>query len=431
MSNIKKIKFILFTAFRFLKAKKRSRKIASSMLSIAGLGAGIMTLTVVIGIMNGLQLSFIEPILNVNSYHIQISGDEIPPETVEKIKKVPGLIAFVPFVEYQAILEGERPCIIRGIPADVMELDPVFRDSFKDLPYQMPIEEHLREPGSIVLGNLLSSVLYLSKGERVQAITLSSNPSINLRVKGIFKTGFYNIDFNFGFVSLETAQLMNSSFSRDDLTYGIKLSDHFGDQQAARALQNILGDSYEVLSWRVFNSNFFGALLTEKVMMMVVIGLIFILVAFNIYHSLKRSVYERSEEIALFKALGAPSSVIKNIFLMEGFLIGLLGVLVGFIPGLLITYNINEVFRFIEVLVNNNLFPVVEKLMAPFTGPVRLPPISIFSSNVFYIEEVPVRVLLQEAVFINIFAIFSCIAAAWFASKKIISFKPAQILRCE
>jgi len=51
----------------------------SSFLSVAGIAVGVMTLTVVLAVMNGFQLGFIENIVEISSYHLQSAGAWMPP----------------------------------------------------------------------------------------------------------------------------------------------------------------------------------------------------------------------------------------------------------------------------------------------------------------------------------------------------------------
>ena len=101
-------------------------------------------------------------------------------------------------------------------------------------------------------------------------------------------------------------------------------------------------------SWRTYNKSFFDALFMEKLMMMVLVGLIFIVVGFNVYHSLRRSVHERMEEIAVLKAVGVPPGRIQAIFVLEGLIIGVSGALGGLVAGLLVAMNVNGVFALVE-----------------------------------------------------------------------------------
>jgi lipoprotein-releasing system permease protein len=426
------IPFILFVGFRYFKEKRKSKRTASSVLSITGITVGVMTLTAVIGVMNGFQLSFIEPILNIGSYHIQISrGPEMSEEVISDIRNLPQVTALVPFTETQALIEGKTICIIRGIPAHIRELDPSIEKSFDTEYYDMPDVENLGDMDSIIIGNQLAIHLGIREGDSISVTTFGGNWSSRKKVTGIFQTWYYEIDKTWAFVSLETAAHFYSDKEELPLTYGVKLKNRFIDRGAVESIKQILGEGYTVQSWREFNRNFFGALLMEKILMMVLVGLIFIVVGFNIFHSLKRSVFERKEEIALLKALGASPGSIKNIFILEGLLIGILGCFFGILAGLLIANNINEVFRLTEKFINNFLFLNIENILRQLNLDIQFQRVSIFSPDIFYIKNVPIRILLPETCMITFFAILCSYMASFFASRKVVIIKPAEILRYE
>jgi len=426
------LQFILFVGFRYFKEKRKSKKIASSVLSVTGIAVGVMTLTSVIGVMNGFQLSFIEPIINIGSYHIQISeGPVIDKETLDNIRSLPGVLSIVPFIETQALIEGKTACIIRGIPASVNELDPSFKKSFDVEYYNMPDKDTLEKTDSIILGNQLAMHLGIRTGDLISLTTFGGAWSSKKKVTGVFQTWYYDIDKTWGFVPLEAAADFYEKKSQIPLTYGVKIKNRFFDSGPLRKIKKILGNGYSVKSWREFNRNFFGALLMEKILMMVLVGLIFIVVGFNIFHSLKRSVYERKEEIALLKALGATPGSIKNIFILEGLLVGILGCFLGVLLGLVIANNINEIFLLTENIINNFVFSTIENIFAKVNLNISFSRVSIFSSDIFYIKNVPIRILFPETFMICFFAMLCSYLAAFFASRKVIIIKPAEILRYE
>jgi lipoprotein-releasing system permease protein len=437
-----KLRFVLFVAARYFKPRRKDRKTAFSLFSVIGITVGVMTLIVVMGVMNGFQLSFIRPTLEVMSYHLQITprgGAALSGPVLEELERDPSILAVVPFHDLQAIVGLDRACVVRGIPLDAVERDRGFREAFFP-EYDRPGAAVLSSKHSVVLGVELASQIGAYKGDTVSLATISgreinsfSPAGRDLEVTGIFKTGFYNIDLNWAFVSLETAEILEGGA---ELVYGVKLKNRFRDSQAAALIEGSVrehsGDLpegfIEVESWRDFNRVFFGALATEKSTMGLLIGLIFLVVGFNIYYSLRRWVNEKLEEIATLKALGSSVPVLQSIFLFEGFMVGLIGSLLGTAAGLLLTAHINEAFRFIETAANGWLIPLVEGFLP---DSVSLPPVSIFSPAVFYIDSVPVHVYLREVFLIAFFALASASLAAYLASRSAALARPAVILRYE
>ncbi|MFW6293229.1 MAG: FtsX-like permease family protein [Spirochaetota bacterium] len=167
-------------------------------------------------------------------------------------------------------------------------------------------------------------------------------------------------------------------------------------------------------------------------MMMLLIGLIFVVVAVNIYQSLRRSVAERTEEIGVLKAIGAPPLPLQFVFVLEGLWIGLAGGLLGLVLGLLVSMNINELFGLTEILVNALAYAgqwIVGLVTGAGAGGAG--GFSIFSPAYFYLDEVPAVVVPVEVVAIVMFAILSSTIAAWVASRRVSSIAPAAVLRYE
>jgi len=416
-----------------VKARKRGASV--SVLSVLGIAVGVLALTVIISVMNGFQLGFIESILEISSYYVRL---ESPPpieqsgELIEKIRNIPGAGAVVPFREIQALLRGDwgqNAALIRGLKPQVYRDDPgmaerlVFEDGSFDLEGR----------DSILLGAELAARLRVDVDDTIELVSISSGNLLTADegasesffvVKGIFRSGFYEYDLGWGFINFDRAGELES----DGYTLGIKLNDRFQDKKFAAALNELVLPDYlsgvesqpVVKTWRDFNRAFFGALRTEKLFMFVLVGLIFIVVGLNIYQAQRRIVLERREEIGLLRAVGAGDFSVRLVFVMDGLIIGMLGAGSGAILGLLISFNIAAVFSALESIVNAILF-----LLYRGGG------FAVFSPAVFYIKELKARVIPQEVLLIFLFGLLSALIAAWFASGKISRIRPAEVLRYE
>jgi lipoprotein-releasing system permease protein len=448
-----KLKFVFFTSLRYFKARRKSKGFASSLLSILGVTVGVMTLTTVLAVMNGFQLNYINNILEISSYHIQLSprnGSPLPQKDVDEIKKLPDVQSVVPFAEDQVLIEGYtrqlQGGLLRGVPVDILQEDRGFKNRLFGQTTLTDAEVAARfdisEPFSVVIGTVLANQLRVQEEDYI-TLTSVSNLSLadsqtteqRFKVSGIFKSGYNEIDKNLLFVSLQTAARFFPYALKEghlSLSYGIKLKDRFADMAVKQRIEEIIGSAaYSVQTWRDFNKGFFGALLMEKIMMMVLVGLIFIVVGFNILNSLRRMVYERREEIGILKAIGSSPGEIQYIFVFEGLLIGLIGGVSGLILGLLVAGHINEIFD-ISVTVINACISGLEYICAPILGPLSLGRVtSPFSPSVFYLKEVPSRVLFPESMLIFLFALASSVGAAFLASRNVARIKPIKVLRYE
>ena len=416
------LRFTAFAAFRHFRSGRRGSGAAATLFSVAGVTVGVATLTAVLGVMNGFQLGFIESILEVSSYHLQLEspgGGRLEAQTLERLRRLAGVRAVVPFSETQLIAEGlydPRGCLLRGLPADVTALDGAFGERLRIVDGDWD----LSGPAQVVLGVELARYLGVGVGDAVTLLALGGELAPERRtylVSGLFRSGYYEFDLGWGFARLS---------NREPVRYGIKIRNRFRDREAVAEVRRLLeGGEYRLESWREFNRAFFGALRMEKLVMMVLIGLIFVVVGFNIYHGLRRAVRERFEEIGVLKALGASDWAVRSVFLTEGLFIGLAGSALGLALGLLASANINAVFSAAEWLVN-----AAGALAARLAAPMG-ERFSLFSPAYFYLSEIPSRVLLSEACLVVLFALGSCGLAARFAAEAVRNVSPMEVLHFE
>jgi len=425
--------WIAYVALRLV-AKKRGA--APPVLSILGIAVGVLALIVIISVMNGFQLGFIESILEISSYYVRIESPPVNNKDsalvlIEKIKALPNVTAAIPFREVQALVRGDwgqYGALVRGIY-------PQAYDEDRGMAEKLVFEEgsfDLYDSDSILLGAELAARLRVGLGDEVSLISVSgstalasadeeANESLFI-VKGIFRSGFYEYDLGWGFINFDRA----GELEGDPYILGIKLNDRWQDKKAAAAITELAaaasnGDKPpKVKTWRDFNRAFFGALRTEKLFMFVLVGLIFIVVGLNIYQAQRRIVLERREEIGLMRAVGAGDRAVRLVFVWDGLIIGLVGACSGTALGLLISFNIAAVFSLLEHAVNGVLYLLQ-----------RGGDFAVFSPTVFYIKELKARVIPHEVLLIFFFGLLSALAAAWFASGRISRIRPAEVLRYE
>lgn len=419
--------WIFFVLGRFNAADTKGRSAVAGVLSVLGIAFGVTVLIVILAVMNGFQRSFIDTILQVTSAHVQLRGDRA---LLEKAKALAGFKSFYIFSEEQTVMQGsygkQEPSVLRAVPTTILHDDEGFSDAIT----MMEGVFDLSKPYSIVLGHELARVLSVSVGDTVSLLALSGSADTEIfpenaecTVTGLLKTGYYAIDSGFSFISDVTGELLYGA--RQELTAAVKLKDPESDERYSVLISGALPD-LKVESWRTYNRAFFGALRIEKSAMFMLVFLIFVVVTVNIYNGMRRSVYERREEISLLASLGAQKDQVRALFIANGFSIGFLGSSIGLLLGLLLSADINRVFLLAESVVNfaiegiNILFE-----HSPLTG------FTIFSPAYFYIDSVPVRIFFGEVFVVFLFGVFSASFAAFIASRKILTLKPAEVLRYE
>ena len=439
-----RFKWVLFIALRYIFHKQK--KSVTAALSILGIATGVFALIVIISVMNGFQLGFIESILGISSYHLRIAS--LPPEKIaeaqQELLNAPGIVAAVPFIDFQGLIRGSRggqqAALIRGIPAQAIFIDSSFAENIE---FESGFFDLAGENKALV-GSDLARRLNLRYGEEFTLFSIPSlftvsdideNPDENAEtsvftVAGIFRTDYFEFDTSWIFINIENA----GAFSEDDAILGIKIRNRFHDRQALELSRNILAgrEGFEAAvfsSWRDYNRTFFGALRTEKLFMFILVGLIFIVVGLNIYQAQRRAVLEHREEIGLMRAVGGGEWAVRLVFVCDGAIIGLSGGAAGLCLGLLIASNIPRFFTVIEIIVNFFIDKI--NIVMGLFGSTDVSGFAIFSPAVFYIKEIPSRVIPGEAAMIFLFGFLSALCAAWFASRKAARIRPAEVLRYE
>jgi len=437
--------WIFFVSARHFRTKRREKGHTAGILSVLGIAAGVMTLIAVLAVMNGFQFGTIEDILEIGSYHLQVDFESesdgasetaaIESDDVSAlVSDLPGVRVAVPYAETYGLAYGYFPdplaIVVRAVPRDILDRDRTLAANLEIVSGRWSLE-----PGSIVFGQELARRLGVRVGDTVEIVGFSGSfapgapTTTSFELTGVFKSGFLEYDAGWAFLGLGggSGALDVDSASR----VGVKLDDRFRDRLVARRITDALPGA-RVESWREYNRAIFGALRLEKTMMMLLIGLIFVVVAVNIYQSLRRSVVERTEEIGVLKAIGAPPLPLQLVFVLEGLWIGLAGGVVGLGLGLLVSLNINELFGAAEIIVNAVAYAgqwVVGLVSG--TGAAPTGAFSIFSPAYFYLDEVPAVIVPAEVVAIVIFAVLSATVAALVASRRVSSIAPAAVLRYE
>jgi lipoprotein-releasing system permease protein len=413
---------------------------ASFFFSVSGIAVGVLALTVIIAVMNGFQMGFIESILEISSYHIRAELDD--PDAAERVA---GLLAAehvvksaVPFEELQGIIRAPNSGMQQVAVVRALSPDALLRD--QGMAQKLVIERgafDLHDPDSILLGAEAAARLGVRLGDKVTLLSLAGIlPQVSIAdeedagqtldidtsftVRGTFRSGFYEYDLSWAFIGMERAKTLEPNLN---VTLGIKINDRFSDRYAMGLVEKTLADNgigAKVTSWRDYNKAFFGALRTEKLFMFILVGLIFIVVGIQIYQSQRRLVLERSDEIGLLRAVGAGALEVRCLFALGGFIIGGIGALSGTILAVLVAHNISALFTALENGVN-----FIIRLL---NGGGRF---AVFSPAVFYIKDIPSRLIPSEVLTIFLFGFGSAVVAGWFASKRAVYINPAEVLRYE
>jgi lipoprotein-releasing system permease protein len=358
------MRFELFLAARYLKAKRRQAVVGVvTTISIAGVAAGVAALVIALAITNGmrsdLQGRLLGATAHVDLMRVELDGIRNWRPLLERLRKVPHVKAVAPGIYGQVLVSrGPRAgfALIKGIiPAQERTvsslLDTVTSGSAKDLE-----PGAANQPSNPVAGqgptNTPYPALVLGKdiaeqiGTQVGDSVLVTSPQGELtplglapkyqrfRVAGIFHSGFYQYDSAMAFMRLADAQRL---FSEPDLlsVISFKLDDLYRAPQVGRAIEQEAGKGYMTTNWMEANRELFRALKLEQVVTFIVIALIVIVAALNILIALTMMVMEKTRDIAVLMSFGVEPGQVRRVFLMQGFLISLIGTVLGLLLGYL------------------------------------------------------------------------------------------------
>jgi len=409
----------LFIGLRYTRAKRRNHFISFiSLISMLGIGLGVMALIVVLSVMNGFQKEIRARILGITP-HLQISNDNSQlndwQRMLDIVAKHPEVRSAAPYVNGQGMVslnESVQGVMVRGIlPEEEQRLtalgDKMKRGALNDL--------HAGE-FNVVLGVDLARALGAHVGDSVLLITPQGQitpagmlPRLKqFHVAGIFEIGMAPYDNALALIHLEDAQKLYRMGSN---VSGISGSLHNLDlaPQVARELEKSLPADTWATDWTRQNANYFSVVAMEKKMMFIILSLIVLVAAFNIVSTLVMAVTDKQADIAILRTLGASPRSIMQIFMVQGMLIGLIGMALGVIGGVLLALNIGTIVPFIE-----HLFGV-----------------QFLSKEFYYISELPSDLQQSDVLVVAGMSFLISLLATLYPSWRAAKIQPAEALRYE
>jgi lipoprotein-releasing system permease protein len=156
-------------------------------------------------------------------------------------------------------------------------------------------------------------------------------------VVGVFSSGFYEFDDGYAYASIASVQKM---LGLGDVVSAIELNvdDLNRAPEIARELTKLLGSRLTATSWLEQNMHLFDALRGERIVTIIIIGLIELVAALNILIVLVMMVMEKYRDIAVLMSMGARRQQIRTIFMLQGVLIGAVGSAIGLTVGYTLCY---------------------------------------------------------------------------------------------
>ncbi len=361
--TMRRLPFELFLGLRYLKPKRTFVSVIT-LISLTGVTLGVWVLIAVIAVMSGFDRELREKLIGMHA-HVQVSGGIINAQEADRLMAVAGKLphakATSPFVLGLVLVEADK----RVATPYMKGVDP------KREVLVSRIGEYIRQGSldldgeKVVLGRELAMQLGVYIGDKITVYSPRNFEKkgeevylpMELEVTGIFESGMFEYDVGLMFVSLATAQEL---YELGSAVHGIEVTTDdpmAGATAVATGLQGEIHAPMRAQTWAQLNRQLLAAIQVEKSVMFFILTFIIVVAAFGIMSTLITVTVQKTKEIGVLKALGAQARTILGIFLLQGFVVGVIGVAAGVVLGLLTVENINPINHFLSSALGIELFP--------------------------------------------------------------------------
>jgi lipoprotein-releasing system permease protein len=406
-----------FLGLRYLRASPHGGVVSLiAAIAMLGLALGVAVLVVVLSVMNGFEEELRTRILSLTA-HATITGlegrisDWRPQEA--KLERFPGIVAAAPYIEEQGMVtHGDKSAgiLLRGVLPDAER-------KVADLSRHL-LSGHLSDlkPGKygVILGKDLAEAIGARVGDRVVVIVAQGDvtpvgvmPRMRaFQVVGIIAVGMYEYDRRIALFSMpDVAKLLRMG---EDIT-GIRLNvaDMYAAPRVVRDSAMALGGSYLVEDWTTQHANFFRSIEITKRILFIMLSAVVAVAAFNIVSTMVMVVKSKRRDIAILRTFGSSPGSILTVFVVQGSLIGILGIALGVVLGVLVATNLQSLVHGLEGVVG----------------------FKFLDARVYFMSDLPAHVRLSDVVKICAFSfVLACVSTlypAWRAARLL----PAESLR--
>jgi len=366
----------IFLALRYLNSRRRRTLArATTILSIVGIAFGTAALIVALSLSNGFQDEMRDKILS-GTAHVSVlrkDGEAITNwrEVSAQAKQTEG-VRFANGTTYIGTLlnHGKIPAytVLRGVDTESQTAVEEIRNTIVSGQWSVvsgqsenkPVLPQLRTQNSelrtqnselrtqnsepCLIGEELAQRLNLKINDEIEIVAADRSITTNeilpvfmkLKITGIFRTGLYEYDSTWIYLSLETASNFLGQEQTSASVISIEVEDIYKSKLVAEKLNEKLGSEFTTVDWQEANRPLFAALTLERRMGLFIISLLVLLAALNITTTLVLVVSERRNDIAILCAMGSRARSIMLIFILEGFLLGVIGSVCGVVFGLIV-----------------------------------------------------------------------------------------------
>ena len=415
-----------FLARRYLRPSRNAVSIIT-LISVIGVTLGVAVLIVVLAVMTGFTDLMKEKLLETQAhFHISTYGAIPDPDAVVQSVQMEG-VSFAPVIISPVIVQNGSSLDARLIAIGASEKDlaeqvklgnALVRGDLQLGSKQVIISQNMADRWGVAVGSriLVHSPAHLTNMVRFKAgggVELNPDAPIylptELTVTAIYEFGKYDFDRSVLFLERDdAADLFGLPWGGASQIYGW-VKDPFHMEKEMQTIQKRLGYGYRVSSWQEQNRQLLGVLQVEKRMMFFLLLFIVLVAAFSIANTLITSVYQKTREIGILKAIGASNKTIMKIFVLQGFLVGIAGSVCGTLLGCLVIFFRNDIVQLGSRITGQPLFP----------------------KEFYYFNELPAHIIPGDVLLIVLSAVLLCTIGALIPALHAAKLDPAKALRYE
>lgn len=394
-------------AWRYIRRHPRRKHLAfSTVVSVLGVALGVGALIIVMGVLSGLEDFIEESVITVDAPLVIMADSagsfQMSDSLLIELETLVTIGNISPFIQGEAIIRlpsrgVDSGCRVRGVDPEREFASGMMDDklSYGELTLSTPEGDDC-----ILMGLYLAEQFYHSVGDTMyvfppMAFFSSRGHAIGkVILSGALETGLPVNDETLAYIPLDLARRM---YLPGGGYTGIKLypAEGFSPEEAAEAAAILLTDGISVKTWKELNPDLTASMKLERMGAFLALLLITIVATFNIMGTIARSAIERRKDISVMKAMGANNRLVFSIFLWEGIIVGIAGIILGFAIGLIGCWLIGD------------------------TGLIQLPDVYSFHENI------PVKVSIPQTGLVGFIALLLSLASAILPAMKAAKLDPA------
>ncbi|MGL4937245.1 lipoprotein-releasing ABC transporter permease subunit [Shewanella sp.] len=367
------LRFPFYVGYRYWRARK-ANAFASfiTLFAVSGIFLGVAALIVVSSVMNGLEGQLKERILGAVPQLTVHTDSPLVDWSIQAnaLKALPGVQGIAPSVSTQAMVQSAAN--LRAV--QVFGIFPELAQSVSFIAqhtYSGAFDELKSGKYNVILGAELARQLKVGPGDTVRLLSGDGvvyspfGPVPSQRkfvVSGIFEMGS-QVDAGVAYIHYQDARrlMRQSSETIDQLR--LYLNDPFSAPALAGRVQALLqqqGINATTTDWRDTYGHLFGAVKMEKNMMSLMLSLIVAVAAFNIVSALVMMVVDKTTDVAVLKTQGLTTPMVMGIFVVQGSLNAVLGLVLGLSVGIVLTLNLNGIMSAlgVSILGSGQVLPI-------------------------------------------------------------------------